>query len=239
MLATTGDAFGLALRAGLEGRRSWHALERDDGYVDAMSVEPFFAEPQAWPEGEDRVLQLAEGRVLDIGVGAGRFALPLQGSGHEVVGLDTSAGAIDVSRTRGVKKTFTGTIFDFPSSEPFDTFLLAGHNLGLLESPESAPAFLARLEALARPGARLIGTGRDPATDDPDHLAYHELNRRRGRPAGQVRLRVRFRAVMTPWFDYWYQSPDALAGVLSAGGWELRTVWPVAGGSYLAVAGLS
>ena len=86
-----------------------------------------------------------------------------------------------------------------------DTFLLMGHNFGLLGGPEHAPRFLDTLHRLSRPGATIIGTGRDPfTTDDPDNLAYHQRNRDRGRHPGQLVIRVRWRYLATPWFDYWF-----------------------------------
>jgi hypothetical protein len=50
---------------------------------------------------------------------------------------------------------------------------------------------------------RIMAASNDPGlTDDPTHLAYQERNRRRGRMPGQLRLRVRYRDLSDPWFDY-------------------------------------
>ena len=107
-------------------------------------------------------------------------------------------------------------------STEFDTFLLMGHNYGLLAGPEQAPAFFGALGAMANPGARIIGTNRDPlATTDPAHLAYHQLNRERGREPGQMQIRVRWRRLATPWFDYWFLPAERLAELARAYGWEL------------------
>ena len=75
---------------------------------------------------------------------------------------------------------------------------------------------------MAAPGAKIIGTGRDPlAIDDPDHLAYHQANRDRGRPPGHMLLRIRWRRLTTPWFDYWFFPVDELERLATASGWEL------------------
>ena len=142
--------------------------------------------------------------MLDIGVGAGRTALELQRRGMAVTGLDTSAGAIEVARRRGLRDTVLNTVDEYarPAAR-YDTFLLLGNNLGLIESRERAPVFLAALAALARPGARIIAQGTDPyGTTDPVHVAYHRRNRDRGRLGGQLRLRLRYRMLATEWFDY-------------------------------------
>jgi hypothetical protein len=75
---------------------------------------------------------------------------------------------------------------------------------------------------MANPGAKIVGSNRDPlATDDPEHLAYHQLNRERGRLPGQMALRIRFQSLATPWFDYWFLSTGELAAVAEASGWNL------------------
>jgi hypothetical protein len=80
----------------------------------------------------------------------------------------------------------------------------------------------------------LLGQARDPyATEDPLQLAYLERNRARGRPGGQLRIRVRFRDVATDWFDYWFLTVDELAQVVEATPWTLTRV-DHSGSAYLA-----
>lgn len=222
----TGDAFGLALLDCLEhdGSARRHFIERDDGYLDVVDTGAFFAAESDWTDPERAVATVAGRRVLDIGAGAGRHALPLQEAGHEVVALDISPGALEVCRRRGVERTFEGTIFDLPVGTwaPFDTFLLCGNNYGLLESPEHGRRFLETLALHAAPGALVIGTCLDPLnTADPFHLAYHDLNRRRGRLPGQLRIRSRWANIVGEWFDYLFVPVEELAAIADAAGWDL------------------
>lgn len=231
-----GDAFGSALLDHLEGGDGLHVVERDDGFAEPMVAGIYFAEPDDWPERDADPLLHIRGRVLDIGAGGGRYAVELGRTGHEVVALDTSPGAIEVCRRRGVSDVFIGTVFELVDDSGFDTFLLAGNNIGLLENPAHAPKLLGRLRQLARPGARIVGIGRDPlATDATEHLAYHRLNLERGREAGQLRLRVRYRNVSTDWFEYWLIGPDELGRLGAASGWGAAHIEPIDSGSYLAV----
>ena len=48
-------------------------------------------------------MEFVRGRVLDMGVGAGRHALHLQAQGHDVVGIDNSPKAVEVCRLRGLE----------------------------------------------------------------------------------------------------------------------------------------
>lgn len=87
---------------------------------------------------------------------------------------------------------------------------------------EDATHALNVLAGAATPGARLIGSCLDPyGTDEPDHLAYHEANRQRGRPPGHLRIRLRHRTIATEWFDYVLRSPDELAQIVKGSPWTL------------------
>ncbi|GAA3963112.1 class I SAM-dependent methyltransferase [Actinoplanes auranticolor] len=201
-------------------------IERDDGLINGAPAEHYLAAPADWQPHDHRALRLVRGAALDIGAGAGRTALELQQRGTAVTGLDTSAGAIEVARKRGLRDTVLNTVDAYArSAARYDTFLLLGNNLGLIEGPERAPAFLAALAELARPGARIIAQGTDPyGTTDPVHMAYHQRNRDRGRLGGQLRLRLRYRLLATEWFDYLNCSVEELDGLLAGTRWRLKSV---------------
>jgi SAM-dependent methyltransferase len=80
----------------------------------------------------------------------GRHALALQQQGKHVVGLDPSPGAVEEARERGVAAE-PGSIAHPPEGiGAFDTLLLLGSNLGLLQGEQEAPAVLRHLASLAR-----------------------------------------------------------------------------------------
>jgi SAM-dependent methyltransferase len=235
---TPGDVFGDMLRDTLAvsigaGRRPLaggrlprpviEIVERDDGLVNGVLAAPYLAEPDQWPGHDHRALDRVRGRVLDIGVGGGRVALALQERGVPVTGLDISPGAVEVCRARGVREVVHASVDQHATAgSRYDTFLLLGNNLGLLEGRERAPEFLAALARMAGPGAQVIAQGTDPyGTTDPIQVAYHEHNRRRGRLGGQLRLRLRYRELATDWFDYLVCSPTELADLVAGTGWRL------------------
>ncbi|GAA2681353.1 class I SAM-dependent methyltransferase [Actinoplanes palleronii] len=236
-----GDAFGemikdaYAVRTGigprpLAGGRLFRpvieVIERDDGLINGAPADHYLDEPDDWQPHDHRALRRCRGHVLDIGVGAARIALELQRRGMAVTGLDTSAGAIEVARRRGLRDTVLSTVDGYArATARYDTFLLLGNNLGLLEGPERAPAFLEALSRLANPGARILAQGADPyGTRDPVHVGYHERNRARGRLGGQLRLRLRYRMVASDWFDYLNCSVDELEQLIDGTGWRLKSV---------------
>lgn len=201
-------------------------IERDDGLINGAPAAHYLDGPQEWQPYDHRAVDRVRGETLDIGTGAGRVALLLQERGVPVTGLDTSAGALAVSRRRGVRRVVHGTVdTHVADGQRYETFLLLGNNLGLFEGRERAPAFLAALAALARPGAQIIAHGTDPyGTRDPLHTGYHERNRRQGRLGGQLRLRLRYRELSTEWFDYLVCSADEFAALVHGTGWRLTDV---------------
>ncbi len=82
--------------------------------------------------------------------------------------------------------------------------------------------FLDSLASMASAGARIVGETLDPyQTTNPEHLGYHEENRRLGRLGGQLRLRVRHLRLATPWWDYLFCTPQELETVIAPTRWEL------------------
>ncbi|SBT53742.1 Methyltransferase domain-containing protein [Micromonospora narathiwatensis] len=201
-------------------------IERDDGLVNGAPAGHYLDPPEAWQPYDHRAVERVRGHALDVGVGAGRIALHLQQRGVPVTGLDTSVGALRVCRHRGVRDLVHGTIDQHVADgRRYDTFLLLGNNLGLIEGRERAAGFLAALAALARPGAQVIAHGTDPyGTTDPVQVSYHERNRRRGRLGGQLRLRLRYRLLGTEWFDYLVCTADELAELVQGSSWRLVDV---------------
>jgi SAM-dependent methyltransferase len=220
------DAFGQML---LDGTGP-EIVERDDGFLGAAKL-VYFAPVAQWPAVERRALRWARGRVLDAGLGAGRAALELQRRGRSVVGIDVSPGAVEVARGRGVHDARLLAFEDLDASVGrFDTIVMFGNNFGLFGSPSKAQRLLRRLRPLAD---RIVAASNDPyATEDPAHLAYQERNRERGRMPGQLRLRVRYRDLIGPWFDYLIVSPDEMATILDGTQWGIRRLLEESGSGY-------
>ena len=239
MLRDNQDAYGHELLAHLDGIPATEIIERDDGFVDTSSgPAAYFADADTWTDWERQAMTYVRGRVLDIGSGAGRHALYLQDRRHDVVCIDNSPLALEVCRRRGVKDTRPCPITQVgPQLGMFDTILMWGNNFGLLASRKQAPRLLKRFARITTPDGRIVAQTNNPyATTDPAHLAYHERNRKRGRMPGQIRLRVRYNAYCTPWFDYLMVSPEEMAEIVAETPWRIgHILGEPAKGGYAAV----
>jgi SAM-dependent methyltransferase len=228
-----GDAFGRALLDIVAGAPEPIVIERDDGLisVDTTDYVTGLDDTAQW------ALDRATGRVLDVGAGAGRASLALQERGQDVVALDLSPGAILVCRQRGVAAVYAGSVEQAAAGGAvgtFDSALLLGSNLGLLGSPAAAGPFLAALGELLRPAGVIVGTCLDPyQTDKQVHLDYHDRNRRLGRMAGHMTIRVRYQQVATAWFDWLAMAPAELAEIAGSAGWQVAELRP--GAVYAAI----
>jgi SAM-dependent methyltransferase len=233
------DAFGAEIQADYEDRTGGiEIVERDDGYIEAHDgVSYYFSSYEDWREDEQAALSHCRGRVVDVGCGAGRIALYLQGKGHPVVGIDNSPGAIEVCRARGVKELLNISFTQIDGRVgQVDSFVLFGNNFGLFGSPKRARWLLRRLKSLSSSGAVIIAQTTDPyPTQNPDHLAYHERNRKRGRLGGQLRIRIRYRRIIGPWMDYLLVSKQELEQIVQGTGWAVQQTIDTGGAGYFLI----
>ena len=221
------DAFGKQLLAQYDNQTMLaEIIERDDNYIDFGSETGlYFTEYDEWSPSEKKAISFAKGRILDVGCGAGRHALYLQKKGFDVTGMDNSPGAIEVCRRRGLKKALVRPIGEIDKFEEnsFDTILMLGNNFGLFGSFDRAKAILQKMRRITAPEAQIIAGTRNPyITEDPEHLEYHDLNRQRGRMAGQIRIRVRYGKAVGAWFDYLLVSPEEMQEIVKDTDWQIK-----------------
>jgi len=239
-MKVTEDAYGRQLLAQYKSRTATaEIIERDDNYIDTGSdAGMYFSEYEQWSPAERRAVAFAEGRVLDIGCGAGRHSLYLRQKGFDVTAIDNSPGAVEVCRLRGLENAIVRPIADVDEFAPnsFDTILMLGNNFGLFGDPVNAKLLLEKLARVTSPEARIIAGTRDPyKTDSTEHLEYHELNRRRGRMPGQIRMRVRFGRTVGDWFDYLFVSREEMEEIVSETAWSIKDFIGAEGPDYVAI----
>ena len=234
------DAYGHQIYDYLKGKKDVSEIvERDDGFFGVSTgVKNYFSEYRNWHKREREAMQYVSGKVLDVGCGAGRVSLYLQKKGFDVLGVDVSPLAIRVCKMRGLKNARVMSITKLSSKLGiFGTVMMFGNNFGLFGGRKRAKWLLERFYRMTTENARIIAESADPyKTNEPAHLQYHRLNRRRNRMAGQVRIRVRYKKYVTPWFDYLLVSKAEMRNILSGTGWRLkRTLGSSDSPAYIAI----
>ncbi|MEO5775358.1 MAG: class I SAM-dependent methyltransferase [Flavobacterium sp.] len=123
--------------------------------ADEMNVEYLFRSFNEMPKLEKKALQLAKGKVLDVGCGAGSHALYLQQKGFDVTAIDISANAIKACELRDLKNARVQNILDL-ENETFDTILLLMNGTGIFGTLSETSKYLQKLKSLLNPDGQIL-----------------------------------------------------------------------------------
>ncbi len=121
---------------------------------DVLSLPYLFRGFSEMPQLEQKALQLAKGKVLDVGCGAGNHSLYLKDKGFDVKSIDISKGAIEVCEKRGLEHTLVLNILN--ETETFDTILMLMNGSGLFQNLKNTPKVLQHLKSLLDPNGQIL-----------------------------------------------------------------------------------
>ena len=167
------DAWDEVMRDAAGGVEGEHYIERDDGHVETHKVGIYMLPFEKWSKAEQRAIKHVKGKVLDVGCGAGRVAIYLQVLGYDVVGSDLSPGAVEASKTMGLREAYVMSASELKfKDEVFDTVILFGNNFGVAGDEEQIVKMLKQLHKFTTHDAKILaGTLNPMYTDDPIHLS--------------------------------------------------------------------
>lgn len=239
MLKDHQDAYGHELLDYLNGITGSEIVERDDYIEVSVDNKFYFTDYKDWTPHERKAIRYARGRVLDVGCGAGRCLLCLQQKGLDVMGIDISPLAVEVCKKRGIQNVRVLSITQVSSKLGFfDTILMFGGSFGLFGCPERAKWQLKRFHKITSERGRIIALSCDPyRAVSQESKQYRKFNKKRGRMPGQVRIRVRYKKYVTPWFDYLLVSREEMADILNGTGWRIEQLFASTWAPYAVVIG--
>lgn len=123
---------------------------------DEMSVAYLFRSYEEMPLMEQKALELARGKVLDVGCGAGSHSLYLQNKRNlQVTSIDISTNAIKACTLRGLKNAKVQDVMTL-ADEKYDTILLLMNGAGMCGKLKNIPNFLLKLKSLLSPGGQIL-----------------------------------------------------------------------------------
>lgn len=199
---------------------------------DEMPVKHLFRSVPEMPVLEQKALQLAKGRVLDIGAGSGCHTLALQEKGLEVKAIDISPLSCEAMKLRGVKDAECINLFDphlssgnhsgenqenhFGENQEnhsgenqeqfeggFDTILLLMNGTGIAGKIEHLPALFQRLKALLNPGGQILIDSSDLKYIYENEDGSFDINLN-GAYYGEVDYQMIYKDVKGDRFDWLY-----------------------------------
>ena len=122
---------------------------------DILPLPYLFRNYNEMPKLEQKALDLAYGKVLDVGCGAGSHSLYLQEEKHLIIkAIDLSKGAIKVCKKRGVKKAKVKDILD--ETKQYDTILLLMNGTGVFQELILVTKYLSHLKSLLKPNGQIL-----------------------------------------------------------------------------------
>ncbi|WP_430972815.1 class I SAM-dependent methyltransferase [Sunxiuqinia rutila] len=130
-------------------------IHSEDFDPDEVLPSYFFRGFKQMPPLEQKALQLANGRILDVGACSGSHALYLQDKGHEVTALEQSALCCKVMNDRGIKNVIHQDFFQLPQQQ-FDTILLLMNGTGIAGTLSRLDELFQKLASLLHPQGQIL-----------------------------------------------------------------------------------
>lgn len=185
---------------------------------DEIPVSTLFRTYRDMPVLEQKALQAAHGRILDVGAGSGCHSLALREMGKEVCAIDISPLSVGVMRRRGLDAC-QQDFFDDAFTGTFDTVLMLMNGSGIIGRTDRFPAFFRRLDKLLAPGGcvlmdssdlRYLFENEDGSMDIDLNASYY----------GEVDFRMQYKNVRGDVFDWLYVDWQTLAGYAVRAGYR-------------------
>jgi SAM-dependent methyltransferase len=219
------DLFGKAILDYQTGNAPENLItETSISEEDEMSVAYLFRNYSQMPKLEQKALQMAKGRVLDAGCGAGSHSLYLQENRKiDVIALDISQNAIKACELRGVKNTVVKDIMTY-ENEKFDTILLLMNGTGIIEKLSNISSLLQKLKSLLNEGGQVLvdssdiiymfDTDEDGGVWIPSDLDYY----------GELTFTISYKGEKEEPFGWLYLDYNTLQNAAVANGLECELI---------------
>lgn len=203
---------------GVAGRLRVFSPDFDE---DEIPVETLFRTFEEMPLLEQKALQMATGRILDIGAGAGCHSLALQQMDKDVTAIDISPLSVKTMQQRGVKKVLEQDFWDLTGQ--YDTLLMLMNGIGIVGTIEALPRFFQHVKSILAPGGQLLLDSSDICyvyeTEEgiielPNTDTYY----------GELEYQMQYKRVKGDAFPWLYVDFDTLQQIAEAHGFHAELI---------------
>lgn len=171
------DLFGKALLDFYNGNAPENIITSTNiSGEDILPLEYLFRSYAEMPKIEQQALELAKGRILDVGCGAGSHSLYLQEKNLKIKAIDVSKGAIKVCKKRGLLNAKLLSLLD--EKETYDTIFLLMNGTGIFQTLQDVPKYLKHLKSLLNENGQILIDSSDIKYmyEDEDGGFWQDLN---------------------------------------------------------------
>lgn len=223
VLSAGGDPMGAAIydyhRNGSADVLKVYSSDFDD---DEILVADLFREYDDMPYIERVALDMADGRVLDVGAGSGCHSMALAKGGKESVAIEISPLSVEVMRERGVDARLVN-LYDESFTEKFDTILMLMNGTGIIGTLENMDTFFARIRQILNPRGCVLIDSSDLRYlfEEEDGSLMIDLA---DDYYGLVDYQMQYKDVLGAPFDWLYVDFDTLAYYAEENGFKAELV---------------
>ena len=189
---------------------------------DEIPVADLFRSFEDMPFLEQKALELAHGRILDVGAGSGCHSIELMKMGKDAAAIDISPLAVQVMLDRGVHARQVN-FYDPSYDEKFDTILLLMNGTGIMGNLDHATDFFKALKRLLNPGGKVLIDSSDLRYlfEEEDGSLMIDLA---GDYYGQLDYQMQYKGVVGEPFDWLYLDFNTLAYYAEENGFKAEVV---------------
>ena len=188
---------------------------------DEIPLTTLFRSYESMPEIERKALDMAKGRVLDVGAGAGCHSFVLQEKGMDVTAIDISPLSVKTMKERGVKKVLELDFFTLEGQ--YDTILMLMNGIGIVGTLDRMLEFFKQLDKILAPGGQVLCDSSDISyvfedeegmIDIPNEMDYY----------GEHSFQMQYKDTIGEPFDWLYIDADTLKQKAGRCGYEVEVV---------------
>lgn len=227
------DPMGTAIRDyflyGKAGKLIVHSSEFDD---DEIPVADLFRTYDLMPELEQKALEQAKGRILDVGAGSGCHSMALKEMGKDCVAMEISELSVEVMRQRGLDARLVN-LYDESFAEKFDTILMLMNGTGIIGTLENMSVFFARMKQLLSDGGSILIDSSDLRYlyEEEDGSLMIDLA---DDYYGLLDYQMEYKEILGEPFDWLYVDFDTLAYYAEENGFKAELIYEGEHYDYLA-----
>jgi len=223
------DIFGNAIKAFYEENdRTDIVVHSPDFEDDIIPVEYLFRNFLQMPEIEQKALSLCQGKILDVGCGAGSHSLYLQQEKNlQVKAIDTSEGAIEIARKRGIENATCEDFFKL-KDETFDTILMLMNGIGIVGELKNLNHFFKNSKSLLNEGGKIIIDSSDLIYLFEGEIEENEVY------YGELQFNISYKKQKADQFNWLYIDPNLLKKYAKANNFDCEILQEGENHEYLA-----
>ena len=190
---------------------------------DEIPVEELFRTEKQMPLLERTALQMATGKILDVGAGSGCHSLTLQEAGKEVHAIDISPLSVEVMKQRGVRSVSQTNLFNEQFADEYDTILMLMNGSGIIGRLENMPLFFRKMKQLLRPDGCILMDSSDLRYlfEDEDGSFLIDLA---GDYYGEIDFRMQYKDIQGDPFDWLYIDFQTLSAYAADNGFKAEMI---------------